>query len=71
MQQPADLTLAIMEQRAFARAWEMVNNTEDASKLPDNLMIDMVWQVRDQQVKEERERRRAKAEAKAKQDGRT
>ena len=62
LEQPYQACLDVLELRAFARAKQMVDGTDDESKLPDSPMIDLVFKLRDQRNREKLAARLAKVQ---------
>lgn len=58
LDQPFDLTMRIMELRAYARANDLVERAQKNEDLPKDPMIDLVFAVREELAKIDRERRR-------------
>lgn len=45
MQQPLDLAVRVIDEKVFAKAWELVKRTENEDQLPDSPMIDLVFEI--------------------------
>ncbi len=58
--EPVDLCLMIIEDRAYARALDLVKRTEKQSDLPDDPMVDMVLEIQFDVAREALEAKRAK-----------
>ncbi len=60
--EPIDLCLLIMEDRAYARAKQLVDQTEKVEDLPDDPMVDLVQEIEFDIAREKIEaKRRARA----------
>jgi hypothetical protein len=54
---PSSMALEIIELRAYARAKELIDTTDKQDKLPNNPMIDRVFEITDYLGKQEKQRR--------------
>ena len=55
MNQPLALAADVMELRAYARAKQLIDTTDDESKLPENEMLDWVRRVEYELLKQRRD----------------
>lgn len=57
VEQPSELTLNIMEDRAYADAWRIVRDAKTEDDVPQSPMVDLVVEFQSERMKAERERR--------------
>lgn len=59
--EPLELALRVIEARSYSRAKHIIDRAEKDSDIPDDPMIDTVWEIQREIVRDLREAKRAKS----------